>query len=276
MNEVKEYFQKKAIKYDDVDKQLYWVLSDVLLWDIFDKKVLSKFKNEPFTFLDAGAGTGRWTIKILEEYPNSKGIMIDLSADMLNVAKEKLNILNYTDRVKIINGDLDTIKINEEEVDISFSFHNVLGFVEDAEKVIAKMTKAAKIGGYIVCGVPNYYHNIYFNISTNQLELAVESFIFKKGKFTKDMPSMHMFTPSNLHTIFEKNNIKDSIVLGFPVLIYPGYSETQIEGQTNKIKDILQNEVNFEKIIKIEKKLIYEEECASRGNQIVVIGQKGS
>ncbi|MBU1143196.1 MAG: class I SAM-dependent methyltransferase [Firmicutes bacterium] len=274
MGEVKEYFKEKAKEYDDVDHQLYWVLSDMLLWNIFDEQVLSNYSDKEFTFLDAGAGTGRWTLKILEKYPKAKGIMIDLSSDMIDVAKEKLNSRGYSDRVEIIIDNLDTVKVDESVVDISFTFHNVLGFVENPQIVIGKMNKTTKLNGYVVCGVPNFYHNIYFNIASNNLDLASETFNNHMGRFTKEMPQMHMFTPVILKKIYSDIKIKNINVHGFPVCIYPGYSETQLHGQTKSLKNALEDTDYFNKIYEMEKKLIMNEECACRGNQIVIIGKK--
>jgi len=273
MKEIKKYFKEKAKEYDDVDHQLYWVLSDMLLWNIFDEQVLSHFSNKEFIFLDAGAGTGRWTLKILEKYPKAKGIMIDLSPDMIEVAKEKLITKGFLNRVEIIIDNLDTIVLNEKKVDLSFSFHNVLGFVNNPQNVIRKMSEATKNNGFVVCGVPNYYHNIYFNIATHNFDLALETFENGAGRFTKEMPIMHMFTPSKLREIYINSKLEINSIQGFPVCIYPGYSETQLHGQTRTLQDTLEDEKFFNEIYEIEKKLVEKEECASRGNQIIIIGR---
>ena len=51
--EVIEYFKNKATEYDLVENQIYWKLSDELLWSIFSKKVLDKLPRG-FKFIDAG------------------------------------------------------------------------------------------------------------------------------------------------------------------------------------------------------------------------------
>jgi ubiquinone/menaquinone biosynthesis C-methylase UbiE len=53
----KSYFAEKAEKYDEVEDQVYWKLSDELLWFQMQKYLNSYREN--FTFLDAGGGTGR-------------------------------------------------------------------------------------------------------------------------------------------------------------------------------------------------------------------------
>ena len=272
-NEVKEYFKEKADEYDLTDEQLYWVLSDNLLWDILDENVLSKIKGE-INFLDAGAGTGRWSIKILNKYPASKGLLVDLSEDMLRQAKRKLSEMKALNRVNILCDDLDNFETHEKrDYNLAISFHNVLGFVKDPMKVISKMASMVTKGGYVVCGVPNYYHNIFFNIYVNNLELAEECLKTHRGRFTTNMPSMNMFTPENLKDIYAKAGIDVIGVYGFPITIYPGMQETQLKGQTDSLSDVLSDKTKFDKIFELEKSIYKNQEAASRGNQLIIIGR---
>ena len=164
MKEVLNYFKNKAKDYDLVEGQTYWVLSDKLLWEIFKETVLNKLP-ENFKFLDAGGGTGRWTLKILEEFPKAQGMIIDISREMLNEARSKVKKRNYEKRVKIIEQNLEQIdNVKDDEFEISFNFHNVLGFVENPNTVINELHRVTKKGGYVVSLVPNLYHNIFFNI----------------------------------------------------------------------------------------------------------------
>ena len=272
-NEVKEYFKGKADEYDLTDEQLYWVLSDNLLWDILDENVLSKIEGE-INFLDAGAGTGRWSIKILNKYLTSKGLLVDLSEDMLRQAKRKLSEMKALNRVNILCDDLDNFEIHEKrDYNLAISFHNVLGFVKDPMKVILKMASMVTKGGYVVCGVPNYYHNIFFNIYVNNLKLAEECFKTHRGRFTTNITSMNMFTPENLKDIYDKAGIDVIGIYGFPITIYPGMQETQLKGQTESLSDVLSDKTKFDKIFELEKSIYKNQEAASRGNQLIIIGR---
>ena len=272
---VKEYFKNKAEEYDLVDNQIYWVLSDMLLWDILKKHVLDKIGGN-IEFVDAGAGTGRWSKKILDAFTDSQGLMIDLSEDMLRQARMKLEKSQEIHRVSIIQSDLDKFDDTQyqDKFNVAFSFHNVLGFVKDPEMVIRKMYNMVKSGGYVVCAIPNYYHNIFFNILVQNLELAEECVKTNKGRFTKDMPVMNMFTPNGLRETFNNIGLKVEGIYGFPNAIYPGMQETQLQGQTKSLSDILSDSDNFKRIYDIEKQLYINEEATSRGNQIIIIGRK--
>lgn len=275
MQEVITYFKNKAKDYDLVEKQKYWNLSDKLLWEIFKDTVLSKMP-ENFIFLDAGGGTGRWTQKILDEYPKSKGIIIDISKDMLNEAKNKMqNDKKYSNRIDFIEYNLENIDcIETNKFDLSFNFHNVLGFVENPEKVISELYRVTKKSGYVVSLVPNLYHNVFFNIFVGDIQLAEETMKTKKGKFTKDMPAMNMYTPDSIQKIYQQVGLKTNILSGFPITIYPSMQETQIEGDSMHVANILSSKKNFDKIYEMEKKLLHNTDLASRGNQIYIVGQK--
>lgn len=274
ISKIKQYFKEKAPEYDLVDEQIYWVLSDKLLWTIFEEQVLSAIVG-PIKFIDAGAGTGRWAIKILKKYLNSSGLLIDLSPDMLEQAETKLKTVGLIDRVKIQCANLDTASLERDiNYNLAFSFHNVLGFVENPQNVVNKLSQLLCTDGYLVCVVPNYFHNIFFNLSVNNVDLALKCYNERIGKFTEDMPDMHMFVPSELIKIYENAGIKVLGVYGFPLTIFPGMQETQIKGQSAILQSILSNTNNFEKIFNIESHLYKCSEAAARGNNLIIVGKK--
>lgn len=275
IDSVKEYFKNKAEDYDLVDEQIYWVLSDKLLWHILKENVLDKIE-KPIRFVDAGAGTGRWSKKVLDSYEDSTGTLLDLSLDMLGQARKKITADGQMDRVEIQQVNLDQLDTTDrkEKYNVAFTFHNVLGFVNSPKNVIGKMFDMVEKGGYVVCAVPNYYHDIFFNIFVNNIDLAEECFNTNKGRFTEDMPVMNMFTPESLREIYKENGIDIQAVWGFPVSIYPGMQETQLKGQTLSLEEKLSDKSFFDRVYRMEKELYKREEAASRGNQLIIIGKK--
>lgn len=271
IDETINYFKHKADKYDLVENQEYWSLSDRILWDLMTETLDTL--PEDFIFLDAGGGTGRWTIKVLQNYPKSKGFIYDISKDMLDEARAKQTRFNLSNRLEIIQGDLhDLSEISDGTIDIAFNFHNVLGFVEFPNTVLEKITSKLKNNGHLISFIPNKYHAIYFNVSLGQIGRAYES-AEGKGRFTEDMPSMHLFTPESITKIYSENNLEKERILGFPIFIYPSYLETQLEGNTERLLDILKTENNFDSIYQLEKRFL-KEELAARGNNIYIVGTK--
>ncbi len=269
---VQSYFAQKASAYDDVENQIYWVLSDKLLWYFFKNEVLNKLPPN-FVFLDAGGGTGRWTKKILEEYPNSRGYLVDLSVDMLAEAKKKFVLPEYSSRLCISEGNIEHLEYASNIVDVSFNFHNVLGFVQYPQVALNELSRVTKPGGYVVSLVPNLYHNLFFNISVNNFKYVETAMHDEMSKFTDNMPFMHMYTPTKIRNMYDVAEITVERVSGFPNVIYPGYAETQLHGSTEVLEDILEKKDIFDKVFEIEKKLFYADDIAARGNQIFIVGK---
>ncbi|MBR4806294.1 MAG: hypothetical protein IKZ64_00560, partial [Alphaproteobacteria bacterium] len=92
------------------------------------------------------------------------------------------------------------------------------------------------------------------------------------GRFTDQMPYINMFSPDSIKNMMERHNIKVDFCSGFPNMIYPGYQETQLRGQTGEIADILENKEIFEKIFNMEKQHIKNGDIAARGNNIFIFG----
>ena len=99
------------------------------------------------TVLDAGAGSGRVTERLLERLPQGRVIALDGSKDMIAKARERLG-----DRVDYLVMDLAELEL-PEPVDLVFStatFHWVL----DHENLFRRIHEALRPGGRLVaqCG----------------------------------------------------------------------------------------------------------------------------
>lgn len=270
-----KYFKEKAADYDLVELQDYWRFSDELLWMKFKELLKGLPKN--FVFIDAGGGTGRWTFKILKNFPYSTGFILDLSDEMLDVARQKGSDFITKRRLLLIKGDLTELKLSEfkiDQVNLCFNFHNVLGFTPDPKKAVKQMTKFIKKGGYLVSFVPNLYHLIYFNISNGKVKEANTAWLENKGRFTTKMPKINLFTPEKISEIYLRAGLEVTNLTGFPLTLYPGYLETQLRGSTKSLLTLLKRKKTFNSLLKIELNLIQNPEVASRGNNIYIVGRK--
>lgn len=270
---VLDYFAEKADRYDDVDDQVYWRLSDELLWSTLTEDIIPRLETDEPTLLDAGGGTGRWSIRTLEAYPEMDGVLFDLSEEMIDEARTKIADDPLERRLGIRQGDLLEIDDQvEESFDLVYCFHNVLGFVSDPEQVVEKLASCLVPGGFLVCFVPNKYHGVYFNIKTGRVDIAYQIAEEEVGTFTDDMPDMHFFTPSGLEATASASGLEPVMTRGFPVSVYPGYEETQISGNTETLRDLLSTE--FERVFDIERHLSKSPDAAARGNNVMLVAQK--
>lgn len=277
--EVSNYFNSKADVYDDVDEQLYWVLSDLFFKEILKIEIpkLITGKKE-INLLDAGSGTGRWTMffyQLFQRKHKIRGELIDISEKMLEEAKIKIMKNELSDKFKCLLGNIEEMnEIKNENYDVSLSFYNVISFVENPKKALREIAKKLKSGGIHISIVANKYHSYYFSILTNQLD---ELDIIKnksKIRFNKAMPHIHCYTPEELTKLYLNNGFSDVKIIGGPNFFYPGMEETYTHGNTEDIKNKLSSDKAFKKILEIELSNYDKKDIVGRGNVLMAIAVK--
>lgn len=90
----------------------------------FIKRVTRKV---PDTLLDIATGTGNIAISLGSKMKNTKIVGIDISNEMLNIAREKVISNALQNRVKLIYGDAETLpfdKLSFDAVTIVFGIRN--------------------------------------------------------------------------------------------------------------------------------------------------------
>lgn len=274
-DDVKSYFERKAEDYDLVDNQIFWQLSDKLLAEYIDK-VITDHLDKDFCFFDAGAGTGRWSHYLLKKYPKSKGYLFDLSQDMLAQAKRKLEAGRLINRsvIKQFNLDNDFTKELARSFDFVFCFHNAIGFLNDARIFLQRLAFITNKDGVVVIMAPNMYHAIYFNLIQAKVDTAVSIYNTNRGKFINSMPEINFFTPTYISRILNEAGFDIIQLTGFPSIVYPGYQEALITGDSVETKSTFSKKSNFEKIFELEKQLLNHNDLSARGTNIVILGKK--
>ena len=111
INKIKEQFDYVAEKYDNM-RRCY-----IPCFDDFYKRSVSILKHYESNFVnivDLGAGTGLLTQELYEIYPNANFTLIDISKEMLKIAKERFGGLdnftfledNYFENITVNDCDL--------------------------------------------------------------------------------------------------------------------------------------------------------------------------
>ena len=98
------------------------------------------------SLLDLGTGTGR----ILEVFSPRirRGLGIDLSKEMLAVARAKLESADITN-CRVRYGDIYRLAVEEASVDV-VTIHHVLHFLDDPAAVVKDAVRALRPGGRIL------------------------------------------------------------------------------------------------------------------------------
>lgn len=104
MSNLGNHFNDEAEKFDKtvhITIPRYEEMTDVLISCI-------PYDNEDIKVLDLGCGTGNITMKVLERFPNAHVTCLDISENMLGLAKRKL--ASY-DSIEYVLGDFTIIDI---------------------------------------------------------------------------------------------------------------------------------------------------------------------
>jgi len=125
--------------------------------------VLDKFfhqylpKNENFEFLELGCAPGRWLHYFNKEF-GYKVSGLDNSPIGFKMTKENLKMLGV--KANLYFGDVLNYKI-EKKFDVIFSEGLVEHFDPPAE-ILKKHLEMVNQGGYIIIGIPNFKHSLYY------------------------------------------------------------------------------------------------------------------
>ncbi|WP_421828363.1 class I SAM-dependent methyltransferase [Larkinella sp.] len=268
LNEVKSFFNNISSEYDKIDERSYWAFSNIVLWEILKKKILDTFiDKKTVTVLEAGVGTARWLIKILEYLPQSSGVGIDISPEMLQIANQNLADKNLFNRASIILDDIEKLEcIYARHFDLVTCLYNVIGFNINPELAIQKLCGNLQSKGTLVLVLPNLYHAVYFSIQNHRLREVERIRSTYSVKYNDQNPEILLFTPKLIRNILEDNGFNNIEIMGFPISIYPTYRGSSILS--------LADSKSWHQLINSEVQFCLEHEAAARGKHLIVVARR--
>ncbi|MFB0504369.1 MAG: class I SAM-dependent methyltransferase [Candidatus Bathyarchaeia archaeon] len=196
----KEWHDLHASDYDASYEGKKWVeIYDRITWEKTIEPYLSCSKG--MTVLDAGGGTGKWTIPIARL--GYHVTLADISEKMLEMAEEKLARENLLDRVSIVPADVTNMDMFQDE---SFDFvlceGDPLSYCTNPPQGIQELVRVAKKGSFIVASVDNLYPRVVWNIRQGSLDQATE--LLRNHWMIREFP-VYFFRPSELVQEFEQS-----------------------------------------------------------------------
>ena len=165
--QVEEMFDRIAGKYDFMNHFLS--AGTDISWR--RKAIRQLRKEDPKFILDIATGTGDMAILAARELKAEKITGIDLSDQMLEVAREKVQKEGLTSKIELLKGDVEAIKFSDNSFDAIMVAFGVRNF-ENLEKGLSEMLRVLKPGGKLVVlefskprneGVEKLY-NLYMGI----------------------------------------------------------------------------------------------------------------
>ncbi|MGL4624160.1 MAG: class I SAM-dependent DNA methyltransferase [Culicoidibacterales bacterium] len=159
------------------------------------------------TLVDLGCGTGTITIPLAELFTNVIGV--DLSAEMLTIAQEKLTTQQ---QIQWIEADMSEMVFANESVDCITILCDSLNYVIDQEDVQTTLTncyRALKPGGMLIFDVHTMtkIHEVFDDFSENVIgedfSYIWNSFVLGEGEVEHEL-TFFVETDSGLYQRFDE------------------------------------------------------------------------
>ncbi|MBL7710198.1 MAG: bifunctional demethylmenaquinone methyltransferase/2-methoxy-6-polyprenyl-1,4-benzoquinol methylase UbiE [Chitinophagaceae bacterium] len=143
--QVAEMFDRIAGRYDFMNRFLS-ARTDIG-WRKKAIRILKKDK--PQLILDIATGTGDMALMAYKMLKPAKIVGIDISAQMLEVGRKKIEKEGLGDKIELQGGDSETINFAENTFDAVMAAFGVRNF-ENLEKGLTEMLRVLKPGGQLV------------------------------------------------------------------------------------------------------------------------------
>lgn len=144
--QVEAMFDNIAPSYDRLNHILSFQIDRI--WRSRVVRIVRKLK--PQRVLDVATGTGDLAILLARKIEGAKVVGVDLSEEMLNVARRKVESAGLNERISLEKGDAEGLTtIATESVDVATVAFGVRNF-EDLEGGLREMHRAIRRGGKIV------------------------------------------------------------------------------------------------------------------------------
>ncbi len=234
----REWHDLHADEYDASYEGKKWVeIYDRVTWDKTIKPYLPHDKEA--RILDAGGGTGKWTIPIVEMgYCVS---LSDVSKRMLEIAKQKLAKENLLDRVEIVIADVTKMDMFK---DATFDFvlceGDPLSYCTDPLKGIGELVRVAKRGSFIMASVDNLYSRVMWSIRQGQLDQATKAL---ESQWVAHEFPVYFFKPGELAQRFQEAGCKVENMVGKNIFSR-GLGEDQLS-ETKTFTKVLKLELEY-------------------------------
>ena len=163
--------------------------------------------------LEAGCGTGRWVIRLAPM--GYRVVLSDLSPEMVEHAREKVEQLGLSDRVVgYYTLDIcDMQALSNASFDLVLALGGPLSLCHDANLAISEFHRVTRLGGYVVCDTANRYRTALDLVRGNKASQLAS--VLDTGRFLRpDGLTDHRFGPRELGDLFEANGMEAIHVVG--------------------------------------------------------------
>ncbi len=137
-NEVKNYYRYHSRIYDATRWAFLFGRDEIL-------DMIPNLPSQP-RIIEIGCGTGKNLERLEYHFPDAKIIGVDLSSEMLEIAKNKLGNSN---QIELCNARYGSDNINLDPADLLLFSYSLTMFGDDVDHIFEQITRDLKPNGYI-------------------------------------------------------------------------------------------------------------------------------
>ncbi len=249
-------------KYDEIP--FFTKVYEPVTWD----NIRRFLPTLPARVLDAGGGTGRWTVVLAQL--GYAVTLTDISQGMLDVARTKIEAAGLADRVTILHQDIRNMSaLSADSFDLVLAEGDPVSYCEDHAAAINELARIARVGAHVIVSVDSRISAL-FNL--NELDFDAAAATLRTGQMKWRgadealVYPIHAFTIPELAGLFEANGLRVVRVLGKPVFL---------NRLQPKVRDeILADEELTRRLVELECRYGDDPGWAGSGGHIEVTGVK--
>ncbi|MCD4708331.1 MAG: class I SAM-dependent methyltransferase [Candidatus Sabulitectum sp.] len=232
------------------------------LWFEMIEHYLGIYLPDSGKVLDAGGGTGEFSIRAANLRSELSFINFDFSENMLNTAKEKLNKLGLESRVRNRQGNIMEMPFNDRSFDYVMCLGDAFSFCSDVGKAFSELARVTGNKGLLHLSVNSFWGNFAGMISKGpDLGFTFNDVIeyYKTRVIQQNGVSTHCrsFTFQELKEMGERNGLK--IVKAFSAPVLPAH------------KDWLHDEERYQQVLELQYCHCEKESLLDMGNHLNII-----
>jgi len=256
-----EYYAEIAGQYDELHDDIWWsVLYDGLTWEH-----IRPCLPEEGLILDAGGGTGKWSLRMAEEKAGLSIVLLDVSREMLSVAKEKLAREGLEGRVWLVEADICAPPFRSGVFDFALAEGDPISYCDDPGKAVRELNRVLKPGSLVQAGVDSLFAVVRRLMREGRIDEAEE--VLRRGCLMSSWGFRWWgFTPRSLRELFEDAGFEVVKISGKPVL--SPWSE--------KLREALRDEEKARKALELELSACDDPSIAGAGSHLHVVARKPS
>lgn len=275
-DEFDSFFKVHSQHVDNSNSLGFWALTDTVLKTYLLETMQEK---DGVTIIDFGGGTGRWLKMLDEHFTNSNFIIVDLSADMLSKAKEKVAAGVFKNKIALIESDISDIsQLTGGIADYIISTYNPLSFVVEPQLVINEAHRLLKKQGTAMITIQGYFNALGSKVNNylaNGAELK-EIFETKKVKWNPDVPALWQLPKADMENMFKISGFTSVSSRGIACITQPQGEDFDPENkQLGSLSEKLNTDKEFfDSLLAIELEIGKNTDATDRGMNIITIGTK--